>query len=110
MEDGLRVHYEAGLSVLHPQPPVNPTRHAYSTYFGARNRVWLARRHLPAPLGVLYAAAYAVHARRRLSQASERGALLRGYRDGLRGPAGPRHRLGARTLWRMVRAGRPPVI
>ena len=28
--------------------------HDYSYYFGARNRVWLARRHLPLPLGILY--------------------------------------------------------
>jgi GT2 family glycosyltransferase len=110
MEAGLRVHYLAELCVLHPSPPENPARHAYSTYYGARNRVWLARRHLPLPLGVLYAVAYAVQARRRLSQSRERTALFHGYRDGLRGPAGPRHRLGARTLWRMVRAGRPPVI
>ena len=31
-------------------------RHGYSLYYGARNRVWLARRHLPLPLGVLFVA------------------------------------------------------
>jgi hypothetical protein len=35
---------------------------------------------------------------------------LRGYRDGLRGPAGDRRPLRARTLWRMARAGRPPIM
>ena len=37
-------------------------------------------------------------------------AAWRGYRDGLRGPAGRRKPLRARTLWRMTRLGRPPVI
>jgi hypothetical protein len=35
---------------------------------------------------------------------------LRGYRDGLRQPCGPRRRLRVKTLWRMTRAGRPPII
>jgi hypothetical protein len=34
----------------------------------------------------------------------------RGYRDGLRGPCGPRKPLHVKTMWRMARAGRPPVI
>ena len=33
--------------------------HAYSAYYGARNRVWLARRHLPLPLGALFVASFA---------------------------------------------------
>jgi GT2 family glycosyltransferase len=110
MEAGLRVHYAADVAVLHPSPPPEPTRHAYSTYYGARNRVWLARRHLPLPLGLVYAATFLLRAWPRLRSPRERRALLRGYRDGLRGPAGPRRPLSARTLWRMTRAGRPPVI
>jgi hypothetical protein len=35
---------------------------------------------------------------------------LRGYREGLREPCGPRRPLRWRTLWRMTLAGRPPVI
>jgi hypothetical protein len=37
-------------------------------------------------------------------------AALRGYRDGIRRPCGPRRRLHVKTLWRMTRAGRPPII
>ena len=40
-------HYVQAL--YHLTKTLDPTRHAYSTYFGARNRVWLARRHLPVP-------------------------------------------------------------
>ncbi|HEV3001099.1 MAG TPA: glycosyltransferase [Solirubrobacteraceae bacterium] len=110
MDLGLRVEYAGDLTVLHPSPPLEPTRHAYSTYYGARNRVWLARRYLPLPLGALYAATFLARAWPRLGSARERHALLRGYRDGLRTPCGPRRRLRAGTLWRMTRAGRPPVI
>ena len=110
MDAGYRVHYAGNLAVLHPEPPADPTRHAYSTYHGARNRVWLARRHLPLPLGAVYAATFLLRALPRMRQARERQALLRGYLDGLREPCGPRRRLRASTLWRMTRAGRPPVI
>jgi hypothetical protein len=110
MDAGLRVEYAGDLAVRHPPPPENPTRHAYSTYYGARNRVWLARRHLPLPLGVLYAMTFLLRAYPRLRSPRERQALLRGYLDGARKPCGPRRRLRAGTLWRMTRAGRPPVI
>jgi hypothetical protein len=36
--------------------------------------------------------------------------VLRGYRDGATKPAGPRHPIRWRTVWRMTRTGRPPVI
>ena len=61
-------------------------RTAYSYYFGARNRVWLARRHLPLPLGIIFVAVLrAAHRappefRRAVQEA------VRGYRDGMRGP------------------------
>ena len=84
--------------------------HGYSYYFGARNRVWLARRHLPLPLGVLYVIAFALRTVPRLKSRRAVQAAARGYRDGLRGPAGRRRPLRARTLLRMTRAGRPPIM
>jgi len=73
--------------------------------------VWLARRHLPLPLGVLYVTGFLVRSLPRFRR-SPRGLCeaLRGYRDGLRDSAGPRRPLRASTLWRMTRAGRPPVL
>jgi hypothetical protein len=35
---------------------------------------------------------------------------VRGVREGFRASSGGRHRLRWRTIWRMTRAGRPPVI
>jgi GT2 family glycosyltransferase len=108
LDAGYRVHYAGDIVALHPPPaPVAAgDRHAYSAYHGARNRVWLARRHLPLPLGVLFVASFAV---RTLPRVDARAAL-RGYRDGARGPYPQHRKLRPRTLWRMTRAGRPPVI
>ena len=108
LDAGFRVHYTGDIGALHPPPaPVAAgERHAYSSYYGARNRVWLARRHLPLPLGALFVATFAV---RTLPRVNARSAL-RGYLDGVRGPYPARRKLRARTLWRMTRVGRPPVI
>lgn len=107
MDAGYRVHYTGAISVLHP--PYRPARNDYGYYYGARNRVWLARRYLPLPLGMLYVASFVLRALPRYDTAARRRAALRGYRDGLRGPA-QRRRLRWSTLWRMTRIGRPPVL
>ena len=108
MDLGLRVAYAGDIVALHAAYATAP--HAYSAYYGARNRVWLARRHLPLPLGVLYVLGFALRTLPLLRSPGRAGAALRGYRAGLREPCGPRRPLRARTLWRMTRAGRPPVI
>jgi hypothetical protein len=72
--------------------------------------VWLARRHLPRALGVLDVASFALRTLPLLRSPERARAALRGYRAGLREPCGPRRPLRASTLWRMTRAGRPPVI
>lgn len=110
IDAGYRVRYAAERSVRHPSPGRATARHGYSTYYGARNRVWLARRHLPAPLGVLFVASFAVRTLPHLRSSAQRRAALHGYRDGLRSDPGARRRLRARTLWRMTRAGRPPLL
>lgn len=110
MDAGWRVLYRGDMAALHPVPVAAPTRHGYSLYYGARNRVWLARRYLPLPLGALYVSSFALRTVPRMRTLSDMRAAARGYRDGIRGPCGKGRRLRARTLWRMTRAGRPPVI
>jgi GT2 family glycosyltransferase len=111
MDRGYRVRYEADLVALHPQPVPSPSRHHYSRYYGARNRVWMARRHLPLPLGVLYVATFAARTLPLLLRSpGDIRPALRGYRAGMREPCGARRKLRARTLVRMTRAGRPPII
>jgi GT2 family glycosyltransferase len=108
MEAGYRVRYAGDIVVLHPSPTGAP--HGYSYYFGARNRVWLARRYLPLPLGALYVTAFALRTVPRLTSRRAVQEAARGYRDGMRGPCAGRSRLRARTLLRMTRAGRPPIM
>ena len=110
MDAGLRVRYTGDVVVLHPPPPPRVTRHGYSNYFGARNRVWVARRHLPWPLVPVFVGTFALRTLPRMRSRAELRDALRGYRDGIRLPGPPRRTLRASTLWRMVRAGRPPII
>lgn len=107
MDAGYDIRYAGDIAVLHPVTGAPP--HAYSFYYGARNRVWLARRHLPLPLGAAYVASFALRSLPRFRSRRALRDALRGYRDGLRTPAGERRPLKASTLWRMIRAGRPPI-
>jgi len=108
MDRGYRVGYAGDIAVLHRSYATAP--HDYSAYYGARNRVWLARRHLPLPLGLVYVTSFALRSLPVLRTPARARAALRGYRDGLRQPCGPRRRLRLKTLWRMTRIGRPPII
>jgi GT2 family glycosyltransferase len=108
MDAGCAVRYAGDIAALHPAVKEAP-RH-YTHYYGARNRVWLARRHLPLPLAAAYVAGFAVRTLPRLRAREARADALRGYRDGLRSDCGPRKPLRGRTLWRMLRAGRPPIL
>jgi GT2 family glycosyltransferase len=110
MDAGFRVAYAGDLAALHP--PYVPAAHDYSAFYGARNRVWIARRYLPAALAVPYVLSFALRTAPLLWRSPARAAAaLRGYREGLRGAgAGPRQRLKMSTIVRMARAGRPPVI
>jgi GT2 family glycosyltransferase len=109
LDAGYRVRYAGDVVALHPaQGAALP--HSYSHYFGARNRVWLARRHLPLPVGVLYVLGFALRTLPHLRSARALREAARGYRDGLRSPCGRRRKLRLRTLARMTLAGRPPII
>ena len=108
MDAGLRVHYAGDVVALHPSHQAG--RHGYSAYYAARNRVWLARRHLPLPLGAIFVATFLVRTLPGLLRSRGLRDALRGYRDGMRGPRGSERKLRARTLWRMTRTGRPPLI
>ena len=109
LDTGRRVLYAGDIAAAHPVYATAP--HDYSAYHGARNRVWLARRHLPLPVAVIYVLSFALRTLPLLyrSRAKLREAA-RGYRDGLRGPCGTRRPLHVKTMWRMTKAGRPPVV
>ena len=108
LDAGYRIWYAGDIVALHPAPLAR--KRGRYRYLSARNRVWVARRNLPLPMATAHVGAWFL--RTTLSLRSPRDAqdALRGYRDGLQQPAGERRPVSWRTVWRMTRAGRPPVI
>jgi GT2 family glycosyltransferase len=103
---GYRIRYDADLVVHHPGAP--PSRHAHYHHLSARNRVLLARMHLPAPLAVVYVLLWSA-----LTLVRDPGgwrASLRGFLEGLRDREVERRPIAWRTVWRLTRAGRPPIL
>lgn len=109
LDAGWDIQYRADLQMTHPR--TSPTRHKAFFVDTARNRVWLAHRTLPIPLAVVYVTAWTlVTTARNLRRPGAIIAHLRGTAVGLRGPIGPRRPMRWRTVWKMARLGRPPVI
>ncbi|SEG98894.1 Glycosyltransferase, GT2 family [Nonomuraea solani] len=100
-------HYAPDVIVHHPA--TNPARHANFHRLNARNRVWLARRNLPAPLIPLNLATWVLVALWRLRGLAAFRASLAGLAEGLRGGYGTRAPMRWSTVARLARAGRPPV-
>ncbi|RKN10666.1 glycosyltransferase family 2 protein [Streptomyces radicis] len=108
LDAGWSIDYRADL-VLH-HPATAPSRHAVYHRMVARNRVWLARRNLPLPLIPVYLLDWLLlTVLRRPSRAALR-AWFGGFVEGWRTPCGPRRPMRWRTVWRLTRLGRPPVI
>jgi GT2 family glycosyltransferase len=105
---GCRLEYDAAVRVCHHALP--NARHAGFHRLDGRNRVLLARRNLPWPLACAYLLDWfgMTVLRERSGQAVR--AWVRGFAEGWRMDPGERRPLSARTVWRMIRAGRPPVI
>lgn len=104
-----RVWYCGDLVVHHPA--VSPTRHAEYFRLNARNRVWLARRNLPMVLVPLYVGSWTgIQLMRWWGKPSIVRVWFGGWRDGWREYPGARTPLRWKTVWRMTRAGRPPII
>jgi GT2 family glycosyltransferase len=106
LDAGYRIWYAGDLRMAHPALP--PARHATYHHLTARNRVLLARKHLPAVLGVIYVLLWAVLGMVRTREG--RGAALRGFRDGLTMTGVERSPMRWRTVGRMLRYGRPPLL
>jgi GT2 family glycosyltransferase len=108
LDRGYRIEYDAAARMCHP--PVPNSRHPGFYRIEARNRVLLARRNLPWPLGALFLLNWLVLTAGRARSAAALAEWRRGFADGWRMDAGPRRPISAATIWRMTRLGRPPVI
>jgi len=105
---GAVVRYAGDLVVHHPA--VAQTRHPYFHRLSARNRVWLARRRLPAPVGVVYVLVWLTLTLARTRTPRDLREVLGGTLEGLRTAPALRRPMSWRTAARMTRVGRPPVI
>ncbi|MQS16001.1 glycosyltransferase family 2 protein [Streptomyces kaniharaensis] len=102
-------YYAPDIIVQHPAS--DPARHALYLRLVARNRVWVAFRRLPAPLVPIYITSWIVITSLRMRR--DRAALgtwFKGLREGLRGGHGERRPISWTTVWRLARAGRPPIL
>jgi GT2 family glycosyltransferase len=109
IEHGWTLEYDADAKVCHP--PVANTRHASWYRYDGRNRVLLARRNLPWLLAAVYLTDWflVTMVRERRSMAALR-AWLGGFAEGWRIDPGGRRPISLRTVWRLTRLGRPPII
>ena len=105
---GYRLEYDAEAVMCHHALP--NARHATFYRLDGRNRVLLARRNLPWPLAAAYLLNWFTLTVVRERSATAVRAWVAGFRQGWRMDPGWRRPMSARTVWRMTRAGRPPVI
>lgn len=105
---GWKILYAPELLLQHPK--TSPARHAIYYRVTARNRVWLARRRLPLALIPVHLGVWTLLTLVRTRSASGLRAWLGGFVEGLRESAGERRPMRWRTVWRLTRLGRPPVI
>ncbi|MEU3045733.1 glycosyltransferase family 2 protein [Streptomyces sp. NPDC006984] len=108
LDDGWRILYAPELVLQHPR--TEPTRHGVYYRMTARNRVWLAKRNLPALLVPLYLGSWTALTLARTRSAPGLRAWFAGFAEGVRTPCGRRRPMRWSTVWLMARLGRPPVV
>lgn len=108
LDAGWLIDYRADMVLLHPTTA--PSRHAVYHRMVARNRVWLARRNLPAPLVPVYVGVWLLLTLLRRPSVPALKAWFGGFKEGWTTSCGPRRPMKWRTVWRLTRLGRPPVI
>ncbi|SCE43371.1 hypothetical protein GA0115236_156718 [Streptomyces sp. IgraMP-1] len=105
---GWQIDYRSDMVLYHPTTA--PSRHAVYHRMVARNRVWLARRNLPLPLVPVYLGVWLLLTLLRRPSGAALKAWFGGFKEGWTSSAGPRQPMKWRTVWRLTRLGRPPVI
>ena len=106
---GWKVKYCPKLEVHHPN--TSPERHESLFFTTARNRVWLCYRQLPAILGITYICLWSlITFARNPTRLSVWEATLKGTIYGIQNKVGPRKPISWRTVIKLTRLGRPPII
>lgn len=108
LDAGWEIDYRADLVLRHPR--TEASRHAVYYRNTGRNRVWLAKRHLPAVLVPIYLTTWAAYTVVQRPPLSGLRSWWSGFFEGVRVPCPPRRPIRWQTVWKMTRLGRPPVI
>ena len=104
LDAGWTIWYSADLTAFHPFTA--PSRHPGYVRLTARNRLWMAWRLLPVPVMCGYLLTWTLLAIGRGARPRE---VFAGYREAW--PARPTRRpMHWRTVARMTRLGRPPIV
>ncbi len=108
LDAGWRIDYRPDILLQHPR--TSPARHQLYYRMNARNRVWLARRHLPGLLVPIYLSVWILVTVARRPPFAGLRAWASGFVEGWRRPCGDRRPIRWRTVWRMTLLGRPPIV
>ena len=108
LDHGWRIRYDAQAKIFHPA--VLPTRHDLFYRMNARNRVLIARRNLPWILVPFYLGSWTAITVVRVRKVQPLKVWFKGFAEGWRMDPGPRRPMKWKTVVRMTRLGRPPVI
>jgi GT2 family glycosyltransferase len=106
-ELGYAVRYLADVRVAHPATPIG--RHPDGWWYTGRNRVMVARRNLPWAIAVPHVLLWLVVGWLRAPAGDCRTSYRRGWCLGWNQPV-PRQPMRWRTVWRLTKLGRPPLI
>lgn len=108
LDAGWRIDYRPDIELRHPR--THPSRHPVYYRLNARNRVWLARRNLPAVLVPFYLGTWILITLLRRPPLAGLRQWISGFIEGCTTPCGPRRPIRWRTVWQMTRLGRPPIV
>ena len=108
IDAGWVIQYVPSITVHHPATA--PSRHAVYYRMNARNRVWVAKRNLPAPLVPIYLADWAAITLLRVKEREALKVWFKGFAEGIRQPAGERRVMSWRTVAQLTKLGRPPLL
>lgn len=107
IDRGWSIRYLPEARVFHPRTEIG--RHAEGWFMTGRNRVMIARRTLPWPIAGVHVSAWLLLGTVRAPGSENRCAYLRGWWKGWSMDV-EHEPIRWRTVWRLTRLGRPPVL
>ncbi len=108
LDAGWEIRYVPSIAVCHPA--TQAARHEIFLRTNSRNRVWFARRNLPAVLVPIYCLAWVVISVVRFHDLAALRVWFAGFFEGWRSDPGPRKPIKWSTVQLMTKLGRPPII